>query len=164
MCKDEWPFISQESGISQSISPLDEMISMRKNDTGDTETPAVDPVNSEKEEDVTTASRSMQNDDSSFNPHGRVLPDDATLKHRGCPLKIGKWNIRIMYQAEKLDNCIGEMKSYETDIMGVAEVKWLDPGQINKDEHVMFFLAEKSHKNGVVVIINKRCTRAVQGY
>src|ERR1700733_2110718 len=48
-------------------------------------------------------------------------------------LKIGTWNIRTMGKPGKLANVIREMKRAELDILGLAEVRWKEGGEITSE-------------------------------
>ena len=66
------------------------------------------------------------------------------MKLRNECLKVGTWNVRTLYQAGKLDNCIQEMKNNKLDMVGLAEVRWEDTGHMIKGEHTLFFLRRKA--------------------
>ena len=84
----------------------------------------------------------------------------------GCGklLRIATWNVRTLYQAGKLDNCLLEMKRLNVDILGIAECRWAESGEINKHEYKMYFSGKDKHSNGVAIILKKRWAKAVQGF
>ena len=82
----------------------------------------------------------------------------------GQPLKIATWNVRTLYQAGKLDNCLQEMSRLNIDILGVAETRWTDAGAVDKEKYVMYFSGGNKHVNGVGIIIRKNLSRSIQSY
>ena len=136
----------------------------RNRDAGKTETPAVDPAISNREEENTSLVKGNQNDEVSPNSQERLKSENVALKHRSGFLKIGIWNVRTMYEAGKLENCTKEMREHKVDILGAAEVRWLDSGEFSKGDYVMYFSGGKKHRNGVGVLMAKRIAKAVQGY
>ena len=97
-------------------------------------------------------------------PHGRLNSDIINMNGKGKLLKIGTWNVRTLYRAGKLDNCIQEMTRFDIDILGIAETRWIDSGVIDKDQRVMYFSGGQKHANGVGIIIKKKWSKSVQGF
>ena len=86
------------------------------------------------------------------------------LNGSGASLKLGTWNVRTLHQAGKLQNCIMEMEDHKVDAMGLAEVRWLESGKIEKEGHHLFYSGGDKHEHGVGVLIHKKHVRAVMGY
>ena len=70
-------------------------------------------------------------------PSGRLLAQQGTFDRHpvtGCNtrenMKIATWNVRTMYQAGKLDNITQEATQLKVDIFGLAEVRWLESGNL----------------------------------
>ena len=132
--------------------------------TGETETPAVNPVVQSNREGERVSNRTGdENDDVILNFSERMACDDVTLNTREGLLKLGTWNVRTMYQAEKLDNSTQEMKSNNIKLLGVAEIRWFDSGRMDKDDYAMYFSGGQQRKNGVGIIVTKKIVKAVQG-
>ena len=97
-------------------------------------------------------------------PHGRLKSDIINMNGKGRLLKVGIWNVRTLYRAGKLDNCIQEMTRLDIDILGIAETRWIDSGVIDKDQHVIYFSGAQKHANGVGIILKKKWSKSVQGF
>ena len=52
-------------------------------------------------------------------------------------MKIVTWNVRTMYQSGKLENIVLETKRMGIDIMGLADVRWLQSGKIVWHDHTL---------------------------
>ena len=57
-----------------------------------------------------------------------------------------------------------EMASVNTDILGIGELKWIQMGEFNSDDHYIYYCGQESlRRNGVAIIVNKRvCSTWVQ--
>ena len=50
-------------------------------------------------------------------------------------------------------------------ILGISEVKWTGMGELNSDDHCIYYCGQESlRRNGVAIIVNKRAWNAVLGY
>ena len=80
----------------------------------------------------------------------------ATACNTREKMKIATWNVRTMYQAGKLENIVLETKRMGIDIMGVAEVRWLQSGKIVCNYHTLIYSGHKKyHKHGVDLLLSK---------
>ena len=73
---------------------------------------------------------------------------------------IGTWNVRSMNQG-KLEVVKQEMARVNSDILGISELKWTGMGELNSDDHYIYYGGQESlRRNGVAIIVNKspRCT------
>ena len=69
---------------------------------------------------------------------------------------IGTWNVRYMNQ-DKLEVVKQEMASVDTDILGISELNWTGMGEINSDNHYIYYCGQESlRKNGVSLTVSKR--------
>ena len=69
---------------------------------------------------------------------------------------IGNWNVRSMNQG-KLEVVKQEMARVNTDILGISELKWTGMGELNSDDHYIYYHGQESlRRNGVAIIVNKR--------
>ena len=69
---------------------------------------------------------------------------------------IGTWNIRSMNQG-KLEVVKQEMARVNVDILGISELKWTGMGEINSDDHYIYYCGQESlRRNGVVIMVNER--------
>ena len=51
-----------------------------------------------------------------------------------------------------------------TDILRIRKLKWTGIGEINSDDHYIYYCGQKSlRRNGVTIIINKRVQNALLG-
>ena len=57
----------------------------------------------------------------------------------------------------KLDMVKQEMLRININILGISEPKWIGMGELNSDNHYIYYSGQESHRrNGVALIINKR--------
>ena len=76
---------------------------------------------------------------------------------------IRTWNVRSMNQG-KLEVVKQEMARVNIDILGISELKWTGMGELNSDDHSIFYCGKESlRRNGVAIIVNKRVQTAVLG-
>ena len=65
----------------------------------------------------------------------------------------------------KLDVIKQDMARVNIDSLGVSELKWMEMGEFNSDDHYIYYCGQESlRRNGVALIINKRAQNAVVGY
>ena len=77
---------------------------------------------------------------------------------------IGTWNVRSMNQG-KLEVAKQEMARVNVDILGVSELKWTGMGELNSDDHYVFYCGQESlRKNGVAIPVNKRIQNTILGW
>ena len=58
---------------------------------------------------------------------------------------------------DKLEVVIQEMARVDTDILGTSELNWTGMGEINSDNHCIYYCGQESlRRNGVAIIVNKR--------
>ena len=54
------------------------------------------------------------------------------------------------------------MARVNVDILGVTELKWTGMGEVNSDDHYIYYCGQESlRRNGVALIVNKRVQNAV---
>ena len=76
---------------------------------------------------------------------------------------IGTWNVRSMNHG-KLEVVKQEMARVNVDILGIRELKWTGMGELNSDDHYIYYCGRESlRRNGVAIIANKRVQNAVLG-
>ena len=50
-----------------------------------------------------------------------------------------------------------EMPIVNIDSLGISELKWTGMGEINSDDHYIYYCGQESlRRNGVAIIVNKR--------
>ena len=55
-----------------------------------------------------------------------------------------------------------EMARVNVDILGISELKWTGMGELNIDDHYIYYCGQESlRRNGVALIVNKRVQNAV---
>ena len=68
---------------------------------------------------------------------------------------IGTWNVRYMNQG-KLGVVKQEMARVNVDILGISELKWTGTGELNSDDHYIYYCGQESlRRNGVAITVNK---------
>ena len=74
---------------------------------------------------------------------------------------IGTWNVRSMNQG-RLQRVKQEMTRMNVDILGIRELKWTRMGELNSDDHYIYYCGQESlRRNGVAIIVNKRVQNEV---
>ena len=69
---------------------------------------------------------------------------------------IGTWNVRSMNQG-KLEVVKQEMVRVNIDILGISELKGTGMGELNSDDHYIYYCGQESlRRNGVAIMVNKR--------
>ena len=51
------------------------------------------------------------------------------------------WNVRSMNQS-KLEVVKHEMARVDTDILGISELKWMEMGEFNSDDHYTYYCGQ----------------------
>ena len=63
--------------------------------------------------------------------------------------------MRFMNQG-KLEVVKEEMARVNADILGISELKWTGMGELNSDDHYIYYCGQESlRRNGVAIIVNK---------
>ena len=69
---------------------------------------------------------------------------------------IGTGNVRSMNQG-KLEVVKQEMARVNVDILGISELRWSGMGELNSDDHYIYYCRQESlRRNGVAIMANKR--------
>ena len=64
----------------------------------------------------------------------------------------------------KLEVIKQEMARVNVDILGISELKWTGMGEINSDDHYIYYCGQESlRRNGVAIMNNKRVWNSVLG-
>ena len=57
----------------------------------------------------------------------------------------------------KLEVVKQEMVRVNVDILGISELRWTGTGELNSDDHYIYYYGQESlRRNGVAIIVNKR--------
>ena len=76
---------------------------------------------------------------------------------------IATWNARSMNQG-KLEVVKQEMARVNVDILGIRELKWTGMGELNSDNHYIYYCGQESlRRNGVAIMVNRRVQNTVLG-
>ena len=77
---------------------------------------------------------------------------------------IGTWNVRSMNQG-KLEVVKQEMARVNIDTLGISELKWTGMGELNSDDHYIYYCRQEFlRRNGVAITVNKRVRNTVLGF
>ena len=69
---------------------------------------------------------------------------------------IGTWNVRSVNQG-KLEVIKQEMARVNINILGISELKWTRMGELNSDDHYIYYGGQEFlRRNGVAIMVNKR--------
>ena len=64
----------------------------------------------------------------------------------------------------KLEVVKKEMKRMNVNILGISKLKWTGMGEINSDDHYIYYCRQEPlRRNGVAIMVNKRVQNAVLG-
>ena len=64
----------------------------------------------------------------------------------------------------KLEVVKQEMARVNVSILGTSELKWTGMGELNSDDHYIYYCGQESlRRNGVAIMVNKRVRNAVLG-
>ena len=64
----------------------------------------------------------------------------------------------------KLEVVKQEMARVHIDILGISKLKWSGMGELNSDDHYIYYCGQESlRKNVVAIMVNKRVRNAVLG-
>ena len=64
----------------------------------------------------------------------------------------------------KLEVVRQEMARVNVDILGISEIKWTGMGELNSDDHYIYYCWQESlRRNGVDIMVNERVRNAVLG-
>ena len=64
----------------------------------------------------------------------------------------------------KLEVVKQEMARVNVDILGISELKWTGMGEVNSDDHYIYYCGQESlRRNGVAIMVSKRVRNAVLG-
>ena len=74
----------------------------------------------------------------------------------GSTVPATKGNVKSMNQG-KLEVVKQEMARVNVDILGVSKLKWTGMGEINSEDHYIYYCGQQSlRRNGVAIMVNKR--------
>ena len=64
----------------------------------------------------------------------------------------------------KLEVVKQEMARVNVDILRTSKLKWAGMGELNSDDHFIYYYGQESlRRNGVAIMVNKRVQNAVLG-
>ena len=73
------------------------------------------------------------------------------------------WNVRSTNQG-KLEVVKQEMARVNVDILGISELRWSGMGELNSDDHYIYYCGQEFlRRNGVAIMVNRRVRNAVLG-
>ena len=62
----------------------------------------------------------------------------------------------------KLEVVKQEMARVKVNILGISELKWTPVGEINSDDHCIYYCGQESlRRSGIAIMVNKRVQNAV---
>ena len=64
----------------------------------------------------------------------------------------------------KLEVVKQEMAGVNVDILGISKLKWTGMGELNSDDHYIYYRGQESlRRNGIAIVVNNRVQNAVLG-
>ena len=95
-------------------------------------------------------------------PVGDVSGDESKVQCYKEQYCIATWNVRSMNQG-KLEVVKQEMARVNVNSLGISELKWTGMGELNSDNHYIYYSGQESlRRNGVAIMVNKRVRNAMQ--
>ena len=74
---------------------------------------------------------------------------------------IGSWNVKSMNQG-RLEVVKQEMARVNINILGISELKWTSMGELNSDDHYIYYCGQEClRRNGVAIKVNNRIQNAI---
>ena len=68
---------------------------------------------------------------------------------------MGTWNARSMSQG-KLDVVKQEMARLNIDILRISELKWIEMGEFNSEDHCIYYCGQESlRRTGIALTVKK---------
>ena len=64
-------------------------------------------------------------------------------------------------QTGKLECILGEASHLQVDILGMAEVRWINSEKFVTDDHVLIYIR---HKHGVDILLTKKVAKSLMGF
>jgi exonuclease III len=58
-------------------------------------------------------------------------------------MRIGTWNVRILYRASSLRAAARELVRYTLDLVGVQEVRWDKGGGVRAEDYIFLWKKKK---------------------
>ena len=56
------------------------------------------------------------------------------------------------------------MARVNIDVLGISKLKWTGMGELNSDDHYIYYCGQESlRRNGVAIMVNKRVQNTVRG-
>ena len=77
---------------------------------------------------------------------------------------VATWNVRTLFQKDKLDNVVMEMKRMKLKILGLAEMRWNCNGSFKKDGHTVLYSRNNEHTNGAGFIVHRSLNNSIKGF
>ena len=96
-----------------------------------------------------------------------TMEGPARLKKSNRTQKIATWNVKTLLQCGKLENLKLEMDRMETDIIGISEMRWPEPGDFRSGDYRIIHTGTNQGTTGiggVGVILNGKLGNLVTGY
>ena len=85
---------------------------------------------------------------------GRHNATASKSMHKRNIYKISPWNVRTLYQGEKLANVENEMERLKIDIMGIAEMRWPGLGEMTAEKNTKVkYLGGATANRGVGIMM-----------
>ena len=85
-----------------------------------------------------------------------VTTDGSKLQCYKEQYCIETLNVMSMNQG-KLEVVKQEVARVNIDILGISELKWTGMGELNSDDHYIYYCGQESlRRNGVAIMVNKR--------
>ena len=57
----------------------------------------------------------------------------------------------------KLEVVIQNIVTVNIDILGISKLKWTGKGELNSDDHYIYYCGKESlRRNGVAIVVNRR--------
>ena len=79
-------------------------------------------------------------------------------------IQVGCWNVRVLYQTERLGQTVNKMKQYNLSLFSMSEERWTGIGKqrVNSVEVIIWSgRSDSNHHEGVALLINQTFANTV---
>ena len=121
------------------------------------------PLNATGNGTTTAEENGATYDETCLNSKERHVPDalhiPSGVAHRW--INIGTWNVRTLHEGSKLEQIRNECTRLKIDILGMAEVRWKNIGQIKTEGWTLYYSGGEKHIHGVGFLVSPKFRKSI---
>ena len=95
--------------------------------------------------------------------HQPITVRKSTNKEKG-KIRVATWNVRTLAQRSKIENLIQETKCINTNVMGLAEMRWKDQAQTTNNRYKVLWSGGQKLEHGVIFVLYPLASKPFKGY